>query len=473
LAPWRLAVQLSSVTYAEAIRFLYALSPRGISLGLDRVEKALAQRKHPERACPAVVVAGTNGKGSVAAMVAAGLRASGLRVGLYTSPHLHKLVERFQVDGRTVSERTLARKVAELAPWLTAESTPPLTFFEACTVVAFELFREARCDIMVLEVGLGGRLDSTNVCRPSVTVITSISFDHTRQLGNTLAAIAGEKAGIIKPGVPVISGVTQVEPRTVIREIAAAREAPLFECGIKYDFDSLAPPRPAEGRELQVERMDYREPAHEPRWTLPNVKLGMLGRHQASNAAAAIAAIRRLVEQGWNVNEAAIRAGLAQARCPARIEIVAHDPTVILDVAHNPASVAVLLNVLRDRFPTEKRVLIFASSRDKDTAAMLELLLPQFDSVVLTRYIHNPRAVELPQIASLAEAVLAAAPGNGRPAKKPQIFLAETPAEALARARQLAGRDTLVCITGSFFLAAELRPLVAQATLEPVPAQTS
>jgi dihydrofolate synthase/folylpolyglutamate synthase len=318
--------------------------------------------------------------------------------------------------------------------------------------MAFLHFARRKVDCAVLEVGLGGRLDSTNVCQPSVSIITSISFDHTRQLGNTLAAIAGEKAGIIKPGVPVISGVVNEEPREVIRRVARETRAPLVEKGIDFDF---ARPRWTSAGQV----LDYQEAGYE----LRDIAVGMVGDHQAANASLAIAASRKLVEQGWAIHEAALRSGLAAAKVPARIELIHNRPLVILDVAHNIASIEALLEVLAARFRSTARVLIFASSKDKDTAGMLRLLVPQFDNVVLTRYIENPRAVEIDQLQELAAAVLGTSSVNGK--TWPAIHAAQTPHEAWQIARNLAGPDDLICITGSFFLAAELRPVVLATTL--------
>jgi dihydrofolate synthase/folylpolyglutamate synthase len=468
--PSALEYLLGRVNYERTTAIPYGAD----TFKLDRMRQLMSLLGDPHLALKAVHIAGTKGKGSTAAMIAAILSAASLKTALYTSPHLDAIEERIALGGRPCHQDDFVRLAAEvqdaevrLTNLDSAGEVAP-TFFEVTTAMAFLHFARQRVDVAVLEVGLGGRLDSTNVCRPSVTVITSISFDHMKQLGSTLAAIAGEKAGIIKPGVPVISGVTQDEPRAVIRKIARERQARLYECGAEYDFAHIAPPRTNDESALQIERMHYREPDESPGYSLEDVALGMLGRHQSANAAAAIAAVRRLVEQGWDVDETAIRAGLAQARCPARIEVVARDPLVILDVAHNTASVAALVAVLCERFPTERRVLVFASSRDKETAAMLDLLVPHFESIVLTRYIHNPRAVELPQLQTLTEAACSAAPSNGQPAHSPTIQLAETPAEAWSRARQLAGARGLVCITGSFFLAAELRPMVTEATLEPI-----
>jgi dihydrofolate synthase/folylpolyglutamate synthase len=440
---------------------------------LDRMRLLLALVGDPHLGLRAVHLAGTKGKGSTAAMVAAVLQAAGMRTGLYTSPHLEAIEERIAIDGARCSQEEFAALAAELegavAKLPRDPAAPELaepTFFEITTAMAFLHFARRRVDAAVLEVGLGGRLDSTNVCHPCVSVITSISFDHMRQLGNTLAAIAGEKAGILKRGVPVVSGVVQGEPREVIRRVAAQSAAPLFERGLAYDFAVLPEPRNEHQGE---ERFDYREPAASEvasggSWRLADVRLGMLGQHQAANAAAAIAAVRRLVEQGWSIEEDAMRRGLSAARCPARIEVVGEQPTVILDVAHNVASIAALLEVLRERFPQGRRVLVFASSKDKDTSGMLRLLVPEFERIVLTRYIHNPRAVEPQRLLELAREVAAELPAGVRPAA--EIADAPTPDTAWELAQRATGRDDLICITGSFFLAAELRPLVGGSRLD-------
>ncbi|MCI0358056.1 MAG: bifunctional folylpolyglutamate synthase/dihydrofolate synthase [Planctomycetaceae bacterium] len=432
---------------------------------LDRMRRLLSLVGDPHLGLAAVHIAGTKGKGSTAAMIAGVLQAAGMRTGLYTSPHLAAIEERMAIDGAPCSREEFATLAAELEEAVeklplfgTAKETGGPTFFEVTTAMAFLHFARRKVDCAVLEVGLGGRLDSTNVCQPKVTIITSISFDHTRQLGSTLAAIAGEKAGIIKPGVPVISGVVKDEPREVIRRVAREQGAPLFERGKEFDFVT----GPAG---IDCQALDYCEPDDErgPGYAVRGVRLGMFGAHQAANAAVAICAVRRLVEQGWAIDEAALRSGLASAKVPARIELISDRPVVILDVAHNVASIEALLGVLADRFRPRRRILIFASSKDKDTAGMLRLLLPRFDEVVLTRYIENPRAVEIDQLQQLAEKALGADSSNGD--AQPAIHAAATPGEAWRIARGLAGSDDLICISGSFFLAAELRPVVQLATL--------
>ena len=469
---------------------------RSAEFKLDRMRRLLSAIGDPHLGLAAVHIAGTKGKGSTAAMMAGVLQAAEYRTGLYTSPHLERIEERMAIDGQICPAAEFASLAAEIQPAVerveremsVGEGLCGPTFFEVTTAMAFLYFARAKVDLAVLEVGLGGRLDSTNVCLPEVCNITSISFDHMKQLGGTLALIAGEKAGIIKPGVPVVSGVLEDEPRGVIATRAAATGAPLIQRGVDYDVrgQETGDRKQGTGREpLQIDNLQLAidnlqsEPAgrspptthHSPSRTqlldycerdyeLCQVRLGMLGAHQAANAGAAIAAVNQLRQRGWSISDAAVRRGLAEACCPARIEAVGTQPTVILDVAHNPASVQSLLAVLGERFQAPSRILIFASSMDKDYAAMLRLLVPQFDRVIVTRYINNPRAMDVDELGSVAAA---ASVGRCQPSC---IHTAADPAAALTLARELAGADDLICITGSFFLAAELRPLLARGKVE-------
>jgi dihydrofolate synthase/folylpolyglutamate synthase len=461
--PTALDFLLTRINYERTVAVPYHTG----AFKLDRMRRLLTLLGDPHLGLKAIHIAGTKGKGSTAAMLAGVLQAAGLRTGLYTSPHLSAIEERIAIDGRPCSREQFAtltaaleQAVEKLPLFGTAKEFGGPTFFEVTTAMAFLHYAQQKVDVAVLEVGLGGRLDSTNVCQPSVTLITSISYDHTRQLGNTLAAIAAEKAGIIKPGVPVISGVVNDEPREVIRQVVREQGAPLFERGTAFDFEALADQSPTASAS---QGLHYREPAREPTLRLPDVHLGMLGQHQAANAAVAICALRRLIEQGWAIDEAAVRNGLATAKVPARIELISERPAVIVDVAHNVASVEALIRVLDDHFRPRRRVLIFASSKDKDTAGMLRLLLPRFDEGVLTRYVENPRAVEIDQLSELAATALRTESSNGDTC--PAIHAAATPAEAWQIARNLSGPEDLICITGSFFLAAELRPVVQATTL--------
>ncbi len=428
---------------------------------LDRMRALLALLGDPHLALRAVHIAGTKGKGSTASMIAAVLIAAGYSTGLYTSPHLERLEERFLVDGRQCTDHEFVRLAAEVqatvveldrATASAGVASPGPTFFEVTTAMALLHFARSKVEAAVLEVGLGGRLDSTNVCRPEVCVITSISFDHTKQLGSTLKAIATEKAGIIKPGIPVVSGVVADEPRRAIRQAATESVAPLLERGI--DFDAAGRPQSTIGCSAG-QCFDYWENLAGQSWTLADIQLPLLGDHQAANAATALAALRRLIHRGWNLPEAALRRGLAQTRCDARIEWIRGQPNVILDVAHNVASIQALVDVVQREFPSGKRVLVFASSRDKDVPGMLRLLLPQFDQIVLTRYLVNPRAMEVEELHSLARETVS--DGGSR---RPVIAVEPDPIAAWHLAQKLAASNDLICIAGSFFLAAELLPLL-------------
>jgi dihydrofolate synthase/folylpolyglutamate synthase len=395
-------------------------------------------------------------------MLAAILQAAGYRTGLYTSPHMERIEERFVIDGAACSQEEFVELTRSVEPAFreldAAAVTTGLrepTFFEITTAMAFQHFVQRQVDIAVLEVGLGGRLDSTNICQPVVSVITSISFDHTRQLGNTLAAIAGEKAGIIKPGIPAISGVTNLEPRDVIRRAASLAGAPLYERDVDFSAEVVS----SDGSLLAGPVINYGDTLQGEAWRLDDVAVNLLGKHQADNAALAIATSRALRAQSWRLPDQAIRSGLAKVQCPARIEIVRRNPTVIVDTAHNVASIEALCQTLRQA-PQSRRVLIFAASRDKDAAGILKRLLPEFDEIVLTRFVKNPRArapAELREMARHEAARL-------EPSVAPRLHESPDPETAWQLAQELAGDDSLLCITGSFFLAAELRSTASQSS---------
>ena len=429
---------------------------------LDRMQRLVALLGHPERAYPAIHIAGTKGKGSTAAMLAAVWTAAGFRTGLYTSPHLQRVEERFVVDGQECSEAELVALLSDIHGVLgrldaeaanDADLAEP-TYFEITTAAALLHFQRHHVDCAVLEVGLGGRLDSTNVCHPAVSVITTISLDHTRQLGRTPAEIAAEKAGIIKPGIPVITGVRELESLEVIESIARQNDAALLAAGRDFDFAYLgttgrdaAPGEPNGGDVL-----DYREQIGGVSRRLEHVRIGMMGRHQAANAAVALATLGQLQRQGWTIDESAIRSGLARARCPARFELVGRRPTVILDAAHNPASVLALKETLDDHFPATPRLLVFATSIDKDARQMLQHLLPGFEHVVFTRYLNNPRARDPVELETLATEL-----ADRYDWPQPRTDVAPSPRAAWQRIRSLATPSHLICVTGSFFLAAEIR----------------
>jgi dihydrofolate synthase/folylpolyglutamate synthase len=447
---------------------------------LDRMRQFLHALGNPQRALPVVHVAGTKGKGSTASMTASILTQAGFRVGLFTSPHIEHFAERMTVAGDLPAREDLVRLVADLKPVVEeldrtgAEMRP--TFFEVLTAMAWLHFRRQQVDCVVLEVGLGGRLDATNVCDPAATVITSISRDHERLLGSTLGEIAREKAGIIKPGVPVFHAVDQPEPRQTIEAIAASLGSPVYAVGDQLSWSPVhaeddVPSSAPQAREgPRVRRADYptggngcdgadgtligilpkseRINVSHPWGGHQGLSVPLAGVHQARNALLAVSVCDYLDRNGFPVPGAAIRSGLRDLRWPLRIEVVGHRPLVIVDAAHNDGSVDCLIATLAD-LKVRRRILIFGTSRDKNAAVMLDRLGRAFDEVILTQYIGNPRRVPVDMLREVAAAHLAVPFDD-----------AETPTLAWERARARAGSEDLICTTGSFFLAAEMRGII-------------
>lgn len=423
---------------------------------LARMQELLEGIGSPHCGMPALHVAGTKGKGSTSAMAASILTAAGYRTGLFISPHIERVEERLSIDGQACASHEFVGLLEQVMPAIQAlderyaacvPPEPGPTYFEIVTAMAFRYFAQQKVDLAVLEVGLGGRLDSTNVCEPLVCVITSISFDHMKQLGNTLEAIAREKAGIIKPGVPVVSGVVEPGPREVIRQTCRERGCRLVELGTDFDVNYF-PPRDAASDAAEA-AFDFVYRSAERHLRYSRVVIRLLGRHQAVNAAVALAALAQLPvasDRAWHIPEAAVRTGLSRLRWPARIEVVARRPTVIIDGAHNVASIRALVEVLNESFSARRRILVFASTQDKEIVGMLRELLGQFDEVILTQYTDNPRGVPVAELAAVAEQV------SRRPFR-----VAPSPAEAWQAARASASPDDLVCVTGSFYIAAQIR----------------
>ncbi len=456
--------------YAAALDFLHGrinYERRAIdvqSLRLVRMHSLLEALGNPHRAARIVHVAGTKGKGSTSLMIAAMLQAGGYKTGLYTSPHLLTIEERWQVNRQAASREELVALVDEIRPivsQLDQDTHTSPTFFELTTALAFLHFAKQGVDWAVIEVGLGGRLDSTNVVEPAVSVITTIGLDHQAILGDTVELIAAEKAGIIKPQVPVVCGVTKPGPRDVIHAIAAQQQARVIQADVDFEArplrcstkDSLALTDGDEPRELPAaqdfewgERFDYRDLAG--RWHL-DLQIAMVGQHQARNAGVALAAIETLqaakvLDLPWPTR----REGLLQAASPARLQWIAGQPAVLLDVAHNVDSMAALRGVVAERLTGRKLVLLFACSSDKDAAAMLEPWREDAATIVLTRFSTNPRQRSVDELLPHVS--------GGRAA----VLVEERAEVALRLARREAGADGVVVICGSFFLAGELLPLL-------------
>ncbi|HWQ83941.1 MAG TPA: folylpolyglutamate synthase/dihydrofolate synthase family protein [Anaerolineales bacterium] len=453
--------------YQQTLEYLYSFvdyslthadrySPEKFDLGRMRV--FAEHLGSPHTLYPIIHVAGTKGKGSVSALCAAALSQAGYKVGLYTSPHLQDYNERIQVDGQPISHATLNELVDELRPYLDAGTE--LTTFEITTALAFLYFARQGVTAAVFEVGLGGRLDATNIITPVVSVITSISYDHTQFLGNTLTAIAGEKAGIIKPGVPVVISPQKKEARLALERVAQERGAPLIQVG--QDVRYVPEARSLHGQSLlvwpageQAQAAEYLEAAEPGAWEPLRLTIPLLGHHQVENAATAYAALRVASEHGLPVSVAAIQSGFATVSWPGRFEILSEHPLVLVDSAHNRDSALKLRLALDDYFPGRPVILIFGASEDKDIDGMFAELMPRIRQVVATRSFH-PRAIS-------PEALVEYAHRFGRPAS-----ITQSVEEALDLALHLAGEEALVLAAGSIFVAAGVRDtwLKKQTTVE-------
>lgn len=415
-------------TPAEALEFFSRLSPSSIKLGLERVEAALEALGHPERRYPALHVAGTNGKGSTCAFASAALHAAGHRVGLYTSPHLVRVNERIRVDGVEIEDEVFGQRILEVLA-RHPDAATSLTYFEFGTVVAFWHFAQEGVDVAVVEVGLGGRLDATRACQPLVTAITPVSFDHMEYLGNTLGAIAAEKAGILKPGVPVVVSRQEPEALAAIERRAEEVGAPLLLEG--RDFGVVVRP----GGGLAYEGLGL---------SLEGLILGLRGAHQRQNAAVALAALESLSARRVFVSPAALRAGLAGARWPGRLEELGGWPPVLLDGAHNPAGVQVLLAGLHSLYPGRRVHCVFGVVADKDRGPMLRALLPACTSVHLTP-LDTPRSLAPERYLDEARALCA------------DVYAYPSLDNALAGAQRRAAPGDLLLCTGSLFLVGSVR----------------
>jgi len=401
---------------------------------LRRVDELLARLDNPHLKAKSVHIAGTKGKGSTGAMVASALYASGYNTGLYTSPHLHTWRERMRVNGVLISEEEFVALVGRVKPEVEAVNRKAtygqLTTFELLTALAFTYFKLKGVDFQVLEVGMGGKFDATNIIVPEVCLITSISFDHTEVLGNTLTKIATEKAGIIKPGCVVVTSPQPEEAYRVIEETCVNRGAELVRVGRDVTWQGLN--FSLERQLLQVEG----------RLGSYKLSIPLLGDYQLVNAATAVAALEVLAEKGFNISKDNIISGLAQVSWPGRFQILSRHPLLIVDGAHNPESAQKLKQSLQQYFDYNRAILVIGVSVDKDIAGIVSELAPLFDKVVVTHSRH-PRVMALPRI-------VAEFRKHGIEAQA-----AETVSEALSLALAQAGAGDLVCVAGSLFVVAE------------------
>ncbi len=430
------------VNYEKQVRYPYDAA----AFDLSRMESILAKLGRPHDHFRCVHIAGTKGKGSTSAMVESVLRAAGYKTGLYTSPHLHTFRERVRCGGALMSKADLVRLLDTCKPAI--EATPGITAFEVMTALAFTYFAEQGIEWAVLEVGLGGRLDATNVVHPAVCAITSLSYDHVELLGHTLSLIAFEKAGIIKPGVPVISAPQEPEAMAVIRRVCADTGARLVTVGEAWTYTG-------NGAQLDSQTLTVRGPQGEP--TYADLRIPLLGRHQLDNATAAVAILEELRGQGVTIPEDALRRGLAATRWIGRFELLNRHPILIVDSAHNENSARKLRAALAEWFPRPPRrqlALVFGASSDKDIDGMLRDFLgpasvtgfPPADKVIVSRSGH-PRSADPAQLADLVRSVNAHCPISVQPDLESALN------EALAWAKP----NDLICVTGSIFVVAQAR----------------
>jgi dihydrofolate synthase/folylpolyglutamate synthase len=436
--------------FTKSVRFLNTLSDferlrivryNNQNFDLDRMRTLLRKLGNPQDHFRSVHIAGTKGKGSTCAMVASMLQSCGYKVGVYTSPHLVDIRERIQINGEMISHAEFARLVRSIEP-IVARSRPVPTYFDVLTAVAFKYFADHKIDIAVVETGLGGRLDSTNVIKPEVTAITSISKDHMAQLGSTLGQIATEKAGIFKHGVPAVTVIQDPEAEEALKRIADKVGAPLDITGKTIEFS------------YRFEATRMLGPHNRVCLTTPNSRfehlaVPLVGEHQAINCGLALSIIDKLKSRGIAINDSRAMEGLTKVTIPGRMEMVSQTPRVLVDGAHNAASVDALMKAIGQHIPCDSIVVIFGCCGDKDVAGMLDRITSGADKVIFTN-VNNIRTANPEELAARYVELYG---------KMAQV--ASTLEDALAIANRAVTKEDLICITGSFYLVGEAKKLFA------------
>lgn len=425
------------MNYDQAMTYLQNMTTFGMNFGLGRITELLDRLGNPQDRLQIIHIGGTNGKGSVSAMLTALLQAGGYRVGAFTSPHLHSYTERYKINGEPITHQAIADLITEVSPHLenmVGSGFEHPTEFEVSTALAFLYFARSQVDFLVLEVGLGGAIDSTNVVNPIVSIITNVGMDHMDYLGHTIAEIAQIKAGIIKPGIPVVTAAQRPEALEVIAETAREKESRLVKVGSDVRWEVTA----FSGEGLTIDWQGRLR-------NLAGLRIPLLGRHQAANAATALAAVEVLLENGQvTLSPEQIRQGLANSRWPARLEVVQENPRVVIDGAHNLDGAITLNAALREFFNYRRLVLMIGMLGDKERAKVVAELAPLAAAVVVTKP-NNPRAGDWQALAEEVRKYV------------PEVRIIENISEAVDAALALAGPEDLVCITGSLYMVAEAR----------------
>jgi dihydrofolate synthase / folylpolyglutamate synthase len=450
------------MSYRDTVQYLYGLQQYGIKFGLDNITNLLSALHDPHKAFPSVHIAGTNGKGSTSAVIASLLQSAGLRVGLFTSPHLVSFTERIRINGEPITEHDVIELAEEVRGIVSRSAGFSPTFFEVVTAMALLYFERKKTDIAVIEVGMGGRLDATNIITPGVSVITNISFDHKEFLGRTLGEIAFEKAGIIKKGIPVVASLQEPEAKAVIKKRAEEEEAELFFYGSDFSADMKK-------EDVTGITFDYADNS----MTIRDLTLPLAGVHQMQNASVAIKAatlaLRKNEETPSHEITDWIRNGLASSKWPGRLEFISEKPPIVIDGAHNPAAAAALARTLKSTFLEKYKniIMILGIMNDKDIEGIMGPLLPLASHIVCT----SPAGSR----AARAEKLAAVAASLGFPA----VRVTRTVKEALDCAMQIAMPDDpspiaqhpspsaiapmpLIVITGSFYTIGEAKEVLGK-----------
>ncbi len=440
-------------TYDSALKYLFSQTDyeqmlrvryNSDTFNLLRMKRLLKLLDDPQKKLRSVHIAGTKGKGSTATMLSEMLGACGHKVGLYTSPHISDVRERIQIGGQMVSQADLRRLICRVEPAIEALEKDKPTFFEIMTALAFVHFVDQEVDIAIIEAGLGGRLDSTNVLKPDVCGITSISLDHTYQLGDTVAKIATEKSGIFKKNIPVISVPQDPTAERVMRQAAQTSQTPLKFTGKDIDFSFRVESSRTEGC---TTRICLTTPSSQ----FEHLPVPVLGEHQAINCGLALALLDQLKNQGMDINDDLAMKGLAGVYIPGRMETVHKDPHIIVDGAHNAASMQALMRAVGQHVRCDSLVLVFGCAPDKDIDGMMMQIAGGADKVIFTRATSTHRTAKPKDLIAKYEEI------SGK-----QAQIADTPEEALEIARSAVGREDVICVTGSFYLVGEVKRLLVK-----------
>jgi dihydrofolate synthase/folylpolyglutamate synthase len=424
--------------YQETLDYIYSFVENSLTHQKDpslensdlaNMESLMEKLGKPYSSFPCIHVAGSKGKGSVSAFCATALEYEGYKVGMFTSPHLRDYEERMQINREPISRETLVTLVDEMKPLI--EDIPGINTFEITTALAFQYFKNEGVDIAVIEVGLGGRLDATNVITPLVSVITALFLEHTYILGDSIEEIAQEKGGIIKPRIPVVVSPQLEAARKTVTNIATERGSQLVVVGVDYTFEGVD--STLEKQKLHIQAGENRDQV--------DLEISLLGAHQLENATAAYAALQVLREQGVDISERAIQEGFANTSWPARFEILSLNPTVVVDSAHNPDSARKIKQTLEEYFPGRPIIIVFGVSEDKNIQGMIQAFNPGVDQIICSQSTH-PRAMDA--------AVLA---GHLTPFDIP-VRVIKSIGKALEEAVITAGEKAVVLVTGSIFVAA-------------------